>query len=156
MLKRCGAVLLTMTLSCGLSHARDESGKVIPDAAHQGNSTETHTPDKAQPEKISIPDSENQRLFSINTSLTVGALFQAYMDSDPDQRRLSEMYVLGVIDSSEGDAWCGYEIASPAAIQEQTYVGLQKAFADVRNERAATAIKSHLSKILPCKKDSEV
>src|SRR5690606_13583869 len=147
MLKRCGAVLLTLTLSCGLSHARDEGGKVIPDAAHQGNSTET------QPEKISIPDSENQRLFSINTSFTVGALFQVYMDSDPDQRRLTEMYVLGVIDSSEGDAWCGYEIASPAAIQEQIYIGLQKAFADARNERAATAIKSHLSKILPCKEE---
>lgn len=96
--------------------------------------------------------SESQRLFTHNASLTADALFHAYMSSDPDQRRLSEMYILGVIDSSEGDSWCGYEIASPAAIQEQLYVGLKEASSDTPNERAATAIKSHFNKILPCKK----
>lgn len=61
------------------------------------------------------------------------------------------MYVLGVIDSSEGEYWCGFETASPDAIQEQVYIGLKRIAAESPNERAAAAIKSHLKTILPCK-----
>lgn len=61
------------------------------------------------------------------------------------------MYVLGVIDSTEGELWCGYEIASPDAIQEQVFIGLKKALEKSPQERASTSIKARLKEILPCK-----
>lgn len=100
---------------------------------------------------IATPNSENQRLIASNLSMTTESFFKAYMSADVEQRRLAEMYVVGVIDSSEGDSWCGFKIASPDAIQEQVYVALKRSFEISPKERASTAIISHLKKLLPCK-----
>ena len=100
---------------------------------------------------IVLPESESQRLIAGNLSMTAESFFKAYMSTDLEQRRLAEMYVLGVIDSSEGDSWCGFEIASPDAIQEQVYTGLRKALDESPKERASAVIKSRLKELLPCK-----
>lgn len=153
MLARFSAVLFTLLFFFDITHASDDKTEMhMLEAEKMDNSTGLHMSSKAKKHAISVPNSESQRLFANNTSLTVGALLHAYMSNDPEQRRLSEMYILGVIDSSEGDSWCGYKIASPAAIQEQLYIGL-KSSEDTPNERAATVIKSHLNKILPCKEN---
>jgi hypothetical protein len=73
------------------------------------------------------------------------------MSKDVEQRRLAEMYVVGVIDSSEGESWCGFKIASPDALQEQVYSALKKAAEKSPRERASTVIKAHLKERLPCK-----
>ncbi|WP_409523878.1 Rap1a/Tai family immunity protein [Nitrincola sp. MINF-07-Sa-05] len=83
--------------------------------------------------------------------MTTESFFKAYMSTDIEQRRLAEMYVVGVIDSSEGELWCGYGIASPDAIQEQVYTGLKRALENSPRQRASTAIKSQLKELLPCK-----
>lgn len=100
---------------------------------------------------ITMPHSDNQRLIASNLSLTTESFFKAYMSTDMEQRRLAEMYVIGVIDSSEGSSWCGFEIASPDAIQEQIYIALKSSSEISPKERASTAIVSHLKKTLPCK-----
>ena len=154
MLGRFGAAFFILLLFSDIIHASEDTSKMFAlELIKMDNNTIPHMRNKAQLGAISTPNNESQRLFINNTSLTAGALFHAYMSSDSAQRRLSEMYILGVIDSSEGIYWCGYEIASPAAIQEQIYAGLKKASADAPNERAATAIKSHFNKILPCKEE---
>lgn len=105
---------------------------------------------------IVLPESESQRLIAGNLSMTAESLFKAYMSTDLEQRRLAEMYVLGVIDSSEGGSWCGFEIASPDAIQEQVHTGLKKALDESTKERASAVIKSRLKELLPCKVASVV
>lgn len=102
---------------------------------------------------IAIPDSEHQRMIANNLSMTTESFFKAYMSTDIEQRRLAEMYVVGVIDGSEGESWCGYKTASPDAIQEQVYVALKRTLEKSPKERAATAIKSHLQQLLPCKNE---
>lgn len=102
-------------------------------------------------DSICLPQDEKQRLNSLNYSLTTEKLFKSYMSPDVGQRRLAEMYVVGVIDSSEGITWCGFGSASPDAIQEQVLVGLKNSLKANPNARAATAIKSQLEKLLPCK-----
>lgn len=102
-------------------------------------------------ESIAVPSNEQQRLISYNLSLTTEKLYKAYMGSDLERRRLAEMYVAGVIDSSEGFSWCGYGIASPDAIQEQVLAGLKDALKKNPEMRAAKAIKSKLEQLLPCK-----
>ena len=73
------------------------------------------------------------------------------MSSDVNQRRFAEMYVAGVLDSLEGVTWCGYDVASPDAIQEQVYLGLRETLKINPNIRASVAIQSKLEKLLPCK-----
>jgi len=100
---------------------------------------------------IAIPDNEKQRIVSQNLSITTKLFFKAYMSKNIEQRRLAEMYVIGVIDASEGVSWCGFGVASPDAIQEQVYIGLENMLKKSPNERASTAIKSKLEELLPCK-----
>lgn len=88
---------------------------------------------------------------SQHLALTTELLFKAYMSEDLEQRRLAEMYVVGVIDASEGVSWCGFGVASPNAIQEQVYIGLKNTLKKSPNEHASTAIKSKLEEFLPCK-----
>jgi hypothetical protein len=101
---------------------------------------------------IIIPGDRNQRLIANNLYLTTDSLFAAYMSENLEQRRLAEMYVIGVIASSEGESWCGFKIASPDAVQEQVYIGLKSASEKLPKSRPAAAIQSRLKEILPCKK----
>ena len=103
---------------------------------------------------ICLPGNEKQRMSSQSLSLTTELFFKAYMSKNIGQRRLAEMYVIGVIDASEGVSWCGFEIASPSAIQEQVYLGLKNTLAKSPNERPSTAIKSKLQELLPCKEEN--
>ena len=101
--------------------------------------------------RISIPENDKQRLIVENLSLTTEDFYASYMSSDIEQRRLAEMYLIGVIDSSEGVTWCGYDVASPGAIQEQVYIGLKNAMASTPKKRASDSIKLKLEELLPCK-----
>lgn len=100
---------------------------------------------------IKIPVSDSQRMIADNLTVTVKSLSKAYMSSDLEQRRLAEMYVIGVLDSTEGQSWCGFNVASPDAIQEQVFAALRKAAKASPEKRASTAIESHLTELLPCK-----
>lgn len=100
---------------------------------------------------IVIPQGEGQRIIAGNLSMTTESLLKAYMNSDQEQRVLAEMYVVGVLDSTEGESWCGFKIASPSAIQEQVYVALKKAVVTSPKKRASIVIESHLMNLLPCK-----
>lgn len=100
---------------------------------------------------IVIPSSENQRLIAQNLSITTKLFMDAYMSPNIEQRRFAEMYLIGVIDSTEGSVWCGYSIASPGAIQEQAYIGLKGTLERSPDVRASVAIVSKLKELLPCK-----
>ncbi len=100
---------------------------------------------------IQLPVDEKQRAFVINLNTNSQVLYDAYMSTDVKQRRLAEMYVAGVLDSTEGVIWCNYNVASPSAIQEQVFVGLKSTIQNSPDLRASKAITSNLKKLLPCK-----
>lgn len=109
---------------------------------------------EAGDKSIALPQNEKQKLISLNLSLTTEKLYRAYMGADVEQRRLAEMYVTGVIDSTEGISWCDYRIVSPDAIQEQVFSGLNDTLKKNPQMRAAKAIASKLEQLLPCKKQT--
>ena len=100
---------------------------------------------------IHIPSDDSQRLISQNLSMTTENFMALYMSDNVNHRRLAEMYLVGVIDSSEGKTWCGFNIASPNAIQEQAYLGLKETLKSKPSTRASKSIISKLNKLLPCK-----
>ncbi len=61
------------------------------------------------------------------------------------------MYIAGVLNSTEGVFWCGYNMASPSAIQEQVFAGLKSNIKTSPDLRASSAIINQLSNLLPCK-----
>ncbi len=73
------------------------------------------------------------------------------MSKEVSQRRLAEMYLIGVLDSTEGKVWCGYDVALPGSIQEQVYIGFKKMDVGLADKRASDVIAAILSKKLPCK-----
>lgn len=75
----------------------------------------------------------------------------AYMSENVSQRRLAEMYLIGVLDSTEGNTWCGFGIVLPGALQEQIFIGLKQQTKEVMQGKAPEVISSLLSKKLPCK-----
>lgn len=100
---------------------------------------------------IVVPDHGSQRLNTLNRNLTVDNFFSAYMGEDIKQRQLAEMYVVGVLDASEGDEWCSYETLSPGGLQEQVLVALKKAKDTNPQQRVSTAIKARFIEFFPCK-----
>lgn len=100
---------------------------------------------------IVIPESNTDRLTSQNTNLSTSALFNAYIGKDLLQRRLAEMYVIGVIDSTEGELWCDFKIASPNAIKEQVFNALKSGTISSPQKRASSTIKNKLKNLLPCR-----
>ncbi len=105
----------------------------------------------ANGQSIKVPKDDKQRLSIEHLNFTGSNFKEAYMSNDVAQRRLAEMYLIGVLDSTEGKTWCGYNIALPGSIQEQVYIGLKKASPDSLNGRASEIINSILSEKLPCK-----
>lgn len=105
----------------------------------------------AQVPGITVPDHGSQRLNTLNRNLTVDNFFSAYMGEDIKQRQLAEMYVVGVLDASEGDEWCSYETLSPGGLQEQVLVALKKAKDTNPQQRVSTAIKARFIEFFPCK-----
>jgi hypothetical protein len=109
----------------------------------------------AQNQSIKIPNDERQRLPIEHLNFIGSNFIKAYMSKDVNQRRLAEMYLIGVLDSTEGKTWCGYDIALPGSIQEQIYLGFKKAPKNSLNRRASEIIKSILSNKLPCKDNTQ-
>lgn len=105
----------------------------------------------ANNQAIHIPTDDSQRLISQNLSMTTKDFMSLYMSDNVNHRRLAEMYLVGVIDSSEGNSWCSFDIASPNAIQEQAYLGLKETLKNMPSTRASKSITSKLNKLLPCK-----
>ncbi len=99
---------------------------------------------------ISVPLQATERLLIKNTNLSARDFWESYMSKDVEQRRLAEMYLIGVLDASEGNFWCSYSAALPGSIQELLYLDFkEKGFNS--KKRASKFIVNSLSKRLPCK-----
>lgn len=107
--------------------------------------------ENAKSAPISIPGDDKQRLSIENLNFKGSTFIEAYLSTDLTQRRLAEMYLIGVLDAGEGIKWCGYNLALPGSIQEQVYLGFKKLPPNSLNQRASEIIASILSKTLPCK-----
>lgn len=97
-----------------------------------------------------FPEQGGQRLIITNLHMTNEEFFRAYMSENIQERRLAEMYVVGVVNGSDGISWCGFRKVSPDAIQEQVFIALKKSVETSPKDRPSVAIVSHLKKILPC------
>lgn len=97
------------------------------------------------------PLAPTQSIIIENTNLTAKNYFNVLMSDSVDERRYAELYLLGVLDATEGSVWCDYKTYKTIIIDETIFVELKKLSGQQLDKRAATVIKSILSQKFPCR-----
>lgn len=88
---------------------------------------------------------------SIN--LTATQFFKSYMSNHADERRSAELYLLGVMDATEGKSWCDYKTFKPDTLRGRIFEGFKKLESRRLNERASKVIEDilgQLNQYQPC------
>lgn len=98
------------------------------------------------------PISPTQRVFIDNINLTVKDFFSAYMSKSVDERRYAELYLLGVMDATEGRSWCDYRAYKTITLGEEVFLGLKALDKSKQGDRAAYVISNILSNKFPCRR----
>ncbi|WP_230683179.1 Rap1a/Tai family immunity protein [Pluralibacter gergoviae] len=77
----------------------------------------------------------------------------AWLSKDDGQERLkANMYLMGVMDATEGREWCSYRRAKPGSLREAVYAFFEQLPQQRWAEPAAALIKEALMQELPCTK----
>ena len=97
------------------------------------------------------PLHSTQSIIIENTNLTARDYFNTSMSGSVEERRYAELYLLGVLDATEGNGWCDYKTYKTITIDETIFVEFKKLTDNQLNERAATVIKKILRKQFPCR-----
>lgn len=80
----------------------------------------------------------------------------AWLAKDNEQEQgKANMYLLGVMDATEGKSWCGYNVALPGALRESLYSFFKKLPPERKKEPASLLITEALAHDLPCKKGAQ-
>lgn len=97
------------------------------------------------------PTAPTQRIFIENINLSTADFFEAYMSPNETERHYAELYLLGVLDATEGISWCSYKKLKTITIQEIIFEELKNIAPQKTNERASKIIVEILSKRHACK-----
>lgn len=100
------------------------------------------------PTEFELLERDGITINSVN--LTAKKFFKSYMSSCPDEERSADLYLLGVMDSTEGKSWCDYRTFKTTTIREDIFEGFKKLDGGRFNERASKVIEDILSQAFPC------
>lgn len=92
-----------------------------------------------------------QRVFFDNINLSAREFFVAYMSKSVEERRYAELYLLGVLDATEGLSWCDYRTFKTVTVGEEIYLGFKGLAKSEEDRRAAHVIARILGEKFPCR-----
>lgn len=87
-----------------------------------------------------------------SVGLTALNFYQALISKDPKQRQAASLYLLGVLDVTEGDLWCDYKTFKTTTLRARLYEELKKVDPGELKVRASNKIKDILAKKYPCER----
>lgn len=118
-------------------------GLCIVGAIHLGSITFSPSALATQPNTLSItPDM---------VDLSGEHFLRAFVSQSVDDRNTARLYLLGVLDTTEGKSWCSYNQIKTVSINEFVFEYLKKQPIEKQQARAATLIQEALSHYFPCK-----
>ena len=85
-----------------------------------------------------------------SVSVSAGKFFKSYMSPDTHERKDAELYLLGVMDATEGKDWCDYRTFKAVTLRERVFEEFNKLDTRHLDERASTVIERILSRRYPC------
>ena len=74
-----------------------------------------------------------------------------FISKIPERRTAARLYLLGVLDSTEGKAWCSYSQLKTVTINEFVFEYLKKQPTEKLKLRASALIEEALHHSFPCK-----
>lgn len=84
-------------------------------------------------------------------NLTGAEFLPEFVNKSPERRTAARLYLLGVLDSSEGKTWCSYSQLKTVTINEFVFEYLKKQPAEKLKLRASNLIQEALHNSFPCK-----
>lgn len=82
-----------------------------------------------------------------SVNLTAKQFFKSYTSNHADERRSAELYLLGVMDATEGKSWCDYRTFKPDTLRGRIFEGFKKLDGRRLNERASKVIEDILNQL---------
>jgi len=101
--------------------------------------------------RLSAPLPITQNAMINNTQITTEDFRQAYVSQSPQVRQQAELYLTGVLDATEGRAWCDYPTLKTITIDERLFTELKKVDGPALQQRASKTLVAILSKQFPCR-----
>jgi hypothetical protein len=98
-----------------------------------------------QAEIKKIPITED----SVNLSARV--FLNEFVSQEEGARKVARLYLLGVMDTTEGRTWCDYKKLSTATLNEFIFEYMKKSTPIQLERRASTVIEDALHASFPCK-----
>lgn len=91
-----------------------------------------------------------QKITVDSVDLSARNFFDAYTSKSPEERKDAALYLLGVMDATEGRSWCNYTTFKSVTLRERIYLNFKKLESNKLNERASKVIEEILSQRYPC------
>lgn len=85
-----------------------------------------------------------------SVNLSARQFFKSYMSTDANERRNAELYLLGVMDTTEGKFWCDYRTFKTVTLRGRIFEEFKNLDNSRLDERASTAIENILNQRYPC------
>lgn len=93
---------------------------------------------------------EAEKITVDSVDLTAQHFFKSYMSADADERKSAELYLLGVMDATEGRTWCNYRTFKTITLRGRIFEGFKPLSPSRFSERASKVIEDTLSQAFPC------
>ena len=104
----------------------------------------------SSPAVCAAASAQTAQLTVDSVNLSAEHFFQSYMSNDANERRHAELYLLGVMDATEGKSWCDYRTFKTATLRERIFEEFKKLDDGLLNRRASNVIEDILSRRYPC------
>lgn len=87
-----------------------------------------------------------------SVNLPANVFMEEFVSEDSDRRSMARLYMLGVMDVTEGEVWCGYNNVKTTTINEFVYEYFKsQTMNGLHKKRASHVIEDALKNNFPCK-----
>ena len=86
-----------------------------------------------------------------SVNLTVDAFYSSFTSPSESTRQKAMIYLIGVLDATEGKSWCDYHTLKTISIREYLFEYIKKLPKHRLNERASKVIEEALNKAFNCR-----
>lgn len=135
------------------------AGSLLIFSALSGAETRTYQYPQADP----LPEDSTTNLLrdpdllnGFDVNMSAKRFADAWFSKTNERERIkADMYLLGVLDTTEGSVWCGYNRLLPSSIHENLYSYFENLTAEKAKQRASKTIVDAMSELAPCKKGNK-
>lgn len=100
---------------------------------------------------IADQPSQSTAITEDHVNLSGADFLPEFIHQVPERRSAARLYLLGVLDSTEGTIWCSYKELKTVTINEFVFEYLKKSTPEKLQKRASTLIQEALQNTFPCK-----